>query len=140
MQIVRVASESFLSDISRLEQECFSTPWSYSEILSSYKSGCVFLVSIVDDKVVGYAGFYISGDITNICVSNEYRGRGIGKALVESLVNTAKSMSLTDLFLEVRVSNNIAIALYEKCGFKYVTTRKKYYKNGEDALIYSREV
>ena len=67
----------------------------------------------------------------------ECRGNGYGKKLVEAIQKEAKAQGIQNLFLEVRVSNAIAIALYEKCGFKKINIRKKYYSDGEDALIYA---
>ena len=135
-----LCDKSLLHDIARLEKEYFKSPWSYEMLASSMDAGCVFAVAIDDGKLVGYGGFYKTGDITNIAVDTSHRGKGIGNTIVQSMLQLASEYEVETLFLEVRVSNSIAIRLYDKCGFKHISTRKRYYEDGEDALIYSREV
>lgn len=140
MKISKLVDISQLKEIVELEKECFHTPWKEEMLLSSFNSGCVFVIAEEDDKVIGYGGFYPTGDITNVAVSNTFRGHGIGYRIVSEMIEQARVQGVTPLFLEVRRDNNIAIKLYEKCGFKQISVRKRYYENGEDALIYSLEV
>ncbi len=140
MFIEKLQQYELLHDIARLELEYFRSPWSYQMLLSSMMSGCDFIVAKDGDKLVGYGGFYASGDITNIAVDTNYRSKGLGQKIVEKMLELAAESDIEVLFLEVRASNTIAINLYDKCGFKYINTRKRYYEDGEDALIYSREV
>ena len=77
--------------------------------------------------------------ITNIAVLPEMRQRGVGKALLEKLIEYAVNKKLVFLTLEVRVSNKAAISLYEKCGFKEIGRRKNYYEGREDALLLRRD-
>ena len=97
-----------------------------------------YLIAVENDEVLGYIGIErISGEIhiINMAVHPDYRGRGIGKKLVENVLNDKDVF-----FLEVRVSNLAAQKLYGKYGFKVVGTRKKYYQdNDEDAYIMKRE-
>lgn len=97
-----------------------------------------YLVAKEDRRIVGYIGIEkISGEthIINMAVHPEYRRKGIGKKLIESILNDKDVF-----FLEVRVSNVPALKLYEKFGFNNVGTRKKYYAdNDEDAYIMRRE-
>ncbi|MBU0502415.1 MAG: ribosomal protein S18-alanine N-acetyltransferase [Candidatus Margulisbacteria bacterium] len=92
-----------------------------------------------EEKVVGYIGVEkIAGEthIINMAVHPDYRRKGVGKKLIETILNDSDVF-----FLEVRISNVAAQKLYEKFGFKNVGTRKKYYQdNGEDAYIMRREV
>ncbi|MFH1361966.1 MAG: ribosomal protein S18-alanine N-acetyltransferase [bacterium] len=92
-----------------------------------------------EEKVVGYIGVEkIAGEthIINMAVHPDYRRKGVGKKLIEAILNDSDVF-----FLEVRISNVAAQKLYEKFGFKNVGTRKKYYQdNGEDAYIMRREV
>ena len=74
--------------------------------------------------------------IMNVAVDTEYRGKGYGNLLIEEFIREAKSRNLDTMSLEVRVSNEPAIKLYEKYGFEVQGRRKKYYQdNGEDAYI-----
>jgi ribosomal-protein-alanine N-acetyltransferase len=97
-----------------------------------------YLVAKEDKKVVGYIGVEkIEGEthIINMAVRPDHRGKGIGKKLMEKVLNKKDVF-----FLEVRVSNLPALGLYEKYGFKKVGLRKKYYAdNNEDAYIMRRE-
>ena len=92
-----------------------------------------------EQKVIGYIGMYLSFDeaeITNVAVSPEHRQKGIGKVLVETVKEMVCKKNIKKIFLEVRVSNIPAIALYEKNGFQKVGIRKNFYeKPTEDANI-----
>ena len=129
--------------IALLERECFSSPWSENAILESASADTSFFVYTENEKILGYAGLQIvldEGYVTNIAVTKEARGRGIGKALVETLVAFAKDKSLAFISLEVRQSNVPAIALYKKFGFEDKGKRKAFYQSPtEDAIIMTKE-
>ncbi len=135
--MLRLATKSDINSIKTIENRCFLQPWTESMIEKSMESGCIMVVCCSDDMVIGYAGLYLSGDITNIAVLPEYRGKGFGKKLVMEIINVANKNMIDQIFLEVRESNTIAQKLYESCGFKLISRRKRYYKDGEDALIYA---
>jgi ribosomal-protein-alanine N-acetyltransferase len=95
-----------------------------------------YLVARDDDKVVGYIGIEKILDeehIINMAVHPEYRKQGIGKRLMQHVLNDEDVF-----FLEVRVSNESAKKIYEKYGFKVISVRKGYYADGEDACIMRR--
>ena len=76
------------------------------------------------------------GDVTNIAVFPEYRGRGIGAALTKALIVEGRKRGMNAFTLEVRVGNQAAIHIYEKLGFRSEGVRKGFYeKPKEDALI-----
>ena len=129
--------------IAEIENECFSSPWSEAAILETIENGGFYTVFEQDGKIVGYAGLQIvldEGYITNIAVTEEFRGRGIGSALIESLKSIALEKGLRFISLEVRRSNNGAIVLYKKHGFKQVGERRGFYSNPtEDAIIMTLE-
>ena len=118
-------------------------PWSEAAILETIENGGFYTVFEQDGRIVGYAGLQIvldEGYITNVAVTEEFRGRGIGSALIESLKNIALEKGLSFISLEVRRSNNGAIALYKKHGFKQVGERRGFYVNPtEDAIIMTLE-
>ena len=129
--------------IAELERECFSSPWSENAVLESYEADTSFFVFCDADKIIGYAGLQIvldEGYVTNIAVTKKARGRGIGGALVEALVNFSKEKSLAFISLEVRESNIPAISLYKKFGFEDKGKRKAFYQSPtEDAIIMTKE-
>jgi len=89
--------------------------------------------------VVGFASFWLmvnDAHITSIAVKNEYRGMGIGEALLISIIELATKSNADMITLEVRVSNEVAQALYRKYGFHVAGKRLRYYSdNSEDALL-----
>lgn len=135
--------KSHLDGICDVECRSFSHPWSrksFEEELENPKAR--YFVAVNDGKVCGYAGMWHiidEGHITNIAVLPEMRQRGVGKALLEKLIEYAVNKKLVFLTLEVRVSNKAAISLYEKCGFKEIGRRKNYYEGREDALLLRRD-
>lgn len=97
-----------------------------------------FLVAKYNNEVIGLAGFKIlvdSADIMNIAVKKTYRSHGVGTLLLKNLIDLFHSLKLNSLNLEVNENNKIAINLYEKTGFKIISTRKNYYPNNENAII-----
>ncbi len=93
--------------------------------------------------ILGYACWWEVVDechITNVTVSPEARRRGVGRFLVEGILDDARRRGVVRATLEVRVGNAAAAGLYEKCGFTSVAMRRRYYPdNGEDALVMWKE-
>ena len=130
--------------VAQLEKLCFADPWSEMSIESELKSiWSYWVVAVEDEQVVGYVGSQSSideTDIMNIAVHPGWRRRGIAESLIDYLIKDLKNRGSHALMLEVRVSNDPAIALYEKLGFRQVGLRKNYYRNPkEDALILRKE-
>jgi len=95
-----------------------------------------YLLAKDDDRVAGYIGVEKILDemhIINMAVHPDYRGKGIGKRLMQHVLNDEEVF-----FLEVRVSNESAKKIYEKYGFKVINIRKGYYADGEDAYVMRR--
>ena len=103
------------------------------------KQGEVTELIVEDGKITGYAGLLMiagEGDVTNIAVFPENRGQGTGSALTEALISEGRKRGMNAFTLEVRVSNQSAIHIYEKLGFRSEGVRKGFYeKPKEDALI-----
>ena len=138
--IIRKMKASDVSAIAELEKRCFSDPWSADSIASELVNPLSYwLVAEIDGQVAGYVGSQSvldAADMMNIAVSPEYRRRGVAKALVNELTAYLSKNNVIALLLEVRVSNEPAITLYEKMGFQQVGRRPNYYRNPrEDALI-----
>ncbi len=89
--------------------------------------------------IVGFAGAMLidhDADLLNIAVKKEFRGRGIGNKLLETLMQTGKQRGMNRMLLEVRESNHVARSLYLEHGFLQIAMRKNYYHNPtEDAVI-----
>ena len=108
-----------------------------------------FVVAEISGKIVGYImckmehgfsnfkklGFVKKGHVVSIAVMNEYRSKGFGSALVNESIKGVKIRQCSELYLEVRCSNNDAVRLYEKLGFSITQRLKAYYRDGEDAYV-----
>lgn len=123
-----------------LEKIIFSQPWSEQGFLNAIAmEQNIFLIAEEAEEIYGYIGMYQAldeGEITNVAVKPNKRNAGIGRNLVQEAVEQAKKQGISQIVLEVRVSNTSAIHLYEKCGFAKCGIRKGFYDfPKEDAYI-----
>ncbi|MGB9741276.1 MAG: ribosomal protein S18-alanine N-acetyltransferase [Candidatus Bathyarchaeia archaeon] len=88
----------------------------------------------------GFSGLIKKGHIVSVAVMPEHRRKGIGQALIADALNGMRSYGAKQCFLEVRVTNDPAINLYTKLGFKVTRTIRGYYADGEDAYVMSKEI
>ena len=129
-----------IAQVAEIERQIFSIPWSEKAFRDSMESdNTIYIVAKENNNVAGYAGMYLSfeeGNITNVAVNPLSRRKGIGEKIVRDILNRAYEKGVRDVFLEVRETNSVAIALYEKIGFKEEGIRKNFYdKPRENALI-----
>ncbi|MCK8485761.1 ribosomal protein S18-alanine N-acetyltransferase [Paenibacillus sp. MBLB2552] len=130
-----------LPDVMVIEHESFSLPWSeeafHNELTHNHFAR--YQIMEMGGKPIGYAGMWTILDeahITNIAVRSAYRGRHLGEQLLSRMMDWAAELGMVRMTLEVRVSNTVARALYEKMGFAPAGVRKGYYSdNHEDAII-----
>lgn len=111
----------------------------YNEII--YNEMSRYFIALVDGKRAGYVGSWLTipnAEILNLFVSEKYRGLGLGKELMAKVIEVCKEHNIEQLTLEVRQSNVYAKELYASLGFQDVAIRKKYYENGDDALLMSK--
>ncbi len=142
--IIRNMTESDIDRVCELECQCFSVPFTKKTITELFSNTCWhFLVAEYDGNVVGYISMYVIIDekeIVNVCTDPKYRGLGIGSALVSAAIDYEREKCAI-VMLEVRKSNSVAIALYEKFGFKSVGVSKNHYSNPrEDAILMNLEI
>lgn len=140
MMNIRLMMEQDLEQVSKIEKEIFSVPWSKKAFLDSLKSeNTLYIVAEKDNSVAGYCGMYLSfgeGNITNVAVAPLYRRKKIAARMLDYILHLAKEKKITDVILEVRETNVPAIRLYEKIGFEEAGIRKNFYeKPVENALI-----
>lgn len=129
-----------LDGVERLEQLCFAHPWQRADLEAQLTNPCArFLVAVLGDKVVGYLGVQVvcgEGSVTNVAVDPTYRRRGIARALFGACFAAGELDFLT---LEVRPSNEAALALYRELGFQPVGRRRDFYTDPtEDALLLTK--
>ena len=144
MEIV-LMDQSHVDQIAQLEKECFSDPWSVQSITYELTNPLsLWLVAVSDGVVVGYIGSQSvlgEADMMNLAVSNTARRQGLGDRLVNELILRLRQQGIYKLTLEVRVSNEPAISLYQKLGFQMLGRRPRYYHHPqEDAFIMGKEL
>jgi ribosomal-protein-alanine N-acetyltransferase len=131
-----------LTAIEEIERTSYPTPWSRSMFageLAKPSSICLGAIDSENEELVGYliiSRYVDAWHVMNIAVAPEYRRRGIARSLMERLFVVTARDARRGYTLEVRVSNEAAIRLYEELGFKTRGIRRGYYTdNREDALI-----
>ena len=117
----------------------FDDFWNYSVFKSELESDSSHYLVVKDNsKIIGFAGIKVTVpdcDIMNIVVKKDFRNQGIGSLLLKELINLSKSLKVQNLFLEVNEKNRPAILLYNKFGFKKISTRKNYYKDNNAIVM-----
>jgi [ribosomal protein S18]-alanine N-acetyltransferase len=135
-----------LGAIEDIERASYPTPWSRSMFageLAKPSSICLGAIDVESDRLVGYliiSRYVDAWHVMNLAVAHSYRRRGIATRLMERLFELTASDGRRGYTLEVRVSNDAAIRLYESLGFRARGIRRGYYTdNREDALIMWRD-
>jgi len=147
------------NEVSAIEESVFADPWSANSFRSLPGDPRVYFACAkapangagADSAKVGAAGGVVGyvvaifaadeGEIANLAVASDARGRGIGAGLLDAALRHAKERGANALYLEVRESNSAARHLYGARGFKEVGRRRGYYQRPvEDALILRRLV
>lgn len=142
--IIRIAGHDDAQTMADIDARCFtSEAWQASEFASSMLIGYYrFYILELDGEAIGCAGSIminsVQGEISTIAVLPEYRGKGYSKLLMERITEDCEKAHIPEIFLEVRPSNAPAMGLYKSYGFKEAGLRKRYYADGEDAVIMVR--
>jgi len=140
---IRKMRPNHLPYVVAIERQSFPQPWSYSLFLSELSNRvATYLVAMWEGEIIGYLGLWTiadEGHITTLAIHPRFRGRGFGKRLLQYGLRFIQEKGCRKAFLEVRVSNWIAQKMYQELGFQPIGIRKRYYSDGEDALIMRRE-
>ena len=134
-----ILRSEYIDGIKSIEDEAFSVPWSREAFVRELDNPvAVYTVALFDSRVIAYGGMWHileEGQITNIAVRSDVRGRGVGNVLLAKMLASAREKGMERVTLEVRISNAHARRLYEKHGFCCAGVRRGYYPDGEDAAI-----
>jgi ribosomal-protein-alanine N-acetyltransferase len=143
-------SEHDLLEVVEIEEESGLSRWGWAAYYAELQTGNKNLMliafpaksPIIEHRRV--AGYIVAREtagelhINNVAVRQQYRRRGIGRALLLRIVEEGQRLGVTAAFLEVRSGNVAAQGLYEQCGFKAIARRSKYYADPvEDAVVMS---
>lgn len=136
---IKLATLNNVSDILKIENACFSTPWTEQGIAESIENENTYLyIATIDAEIAGYMGVQIfsgEGYVTNVATLPEHRRKGVAKALILEVLKNEMEF----LTLEVRESNIPAINLYKSLDFIEVGKRPRFYREPtEDAVLMTR--
>jgi ribosomal-protein-alanine N-acetyltransferase len=143
--LIRSMTLEDLDGVMAVELDSFQTPWSLSSFAEELEQNRLarYLVAEENGEIVGYVGAWLvinEAQVTNVAVSSHRRGQGIGRMLMNQLMDLARNNGMESMTLEVRVLNTVARHLYQELGFVETGIRKNYYsETKEDALILWRE-
>ncbi|WYV63587.1 ribosomal protein S18-alanine N-acetyltransferase [Salmonella enterica subsp. enterica serovar Infantis] len=141
MNTISILSTTHLPAAWQIEQRAHAFPWSEKTFFGNQGERYLNLKLTADDRMAAFAITQVVLDeatLFNIAVDPDFQRRGLGRMLLEHLIDELEKRGVVTLWLEVRASNAAAIALYESLGFNEATIRRNYYPTAqghEDAII-----
>lgn len=136
---VRLWKSADVQTVAEMERRCFQDPWSETELACEHLNPyCHCYLAEEGGQVCGYCCLFVlfeDAEVHNIAVDIPHRKKGVGELLLTTMHEKAKALGAQTCFLEVRESNAAAIALYSKHGYTRYGERKKYYPDGETAVL-----
>ena len=145
MTVIRKISENDIEAVAALESGIFPDPWSAKSIKETHENNSACILGAYKEEVlIGYVIFYYvldEGEIARIAVSPSYRRQGVADQIFMGLIDFCRRKDIERILLDVRISNEPAIAFYRKSGFADDGIRKNFYDNPkEHALLMSTSV
>ncbi|MBO5178340.1 MAG: ribosomal protein S18-alanine N-acetyltransferase [Lachnospiraceae bacterium] len=140
---IRPMTKNDCEQVAAIEAVSFSIPWSLKAFTDTVeKDNFRYFVADEAGEILGYCGFLFvldEAEIPNVCVKSSARKQGVGKKMMNALIEEAKKLGISTLFLEVRESNAAARALYKSLGFIEDGIRKNFYEQPvEHAILMSK--
>lgn len=140
---IRPMTMTDCNQVAEIEAASFSMPWSLRAFTDTVeKPNFRYFVAEEAGEILGYCGFlYVldEAEIPNVCVKASARRQGVGRKMLEVLITEAKTLGIAVLYLEVRESNEAAMALYASLGFLPNGIRKNFYEQPqENAVLMSK--
>ena len=139
--VARAMTRADIPLVDAIEKQSYPYPWTAGIFVDCIRAGYFCPVFAGGSGVVAYAVMSVAAGeahILNLCVAPDHRRAGVGRRLLQHVVDAARLQGAEHLFLEVRPSNAAARSLYEQAGFNRVAVRPDYYPDSdgrEDALI-----
>lgn len=143
-RLISAVTADDLPHVAAIEREAFTDPWSEKSFRDALAHPAIYFVAARDaaNAVVGYVvAWFVAdeGQIANLAVAPSAWGCGIGRSLLDSALREAVLRKATEVFLEVRDSNDRARELYRSRGFEEIGRRRGYYRRPvEDAIVLRR--
>lgn len=133
------AQISMMPQLIKIEKSSFADPWTEGMLASELTAnGAIFRAFVFEEKVLGFCIAHIVHDeceIYNIVSDKNFRQQGIGKALIDDMIDCVKKQGVATIYLEVRSKNEVAISLYRKVGFECCGLRRGYYSSPKDDAV-----
>ena len=140
--LVRNMLPDDISTIVEIEQATYAFPWSQTLFEDCFQENYRPQVLELEGQLIGYAVILATveeGHVMNFCIAPDFQQRGYGMFLLKNILGDTMHSGVRKIIIEVRVSNQAAINLYQKVGFCQIGVRKKYYpaqnQSREDALV-----
>lgn len=152
---LRVFAPPDIESVVNINRVCLPENYAPYFFLDTFNSSPqTFIVAEFQGNIVGYImcriehgfsdvrklHFAKKGHVISVAVMPEFRRRSIGRGLVESALSALSGLSADECFLEVRITNDAAIELYRKLGFDITRTISRYYYDGSDAYVMTRQI
>jgi ribosomal-protein-alanine N-acetyltransferase len=144
--VIRQMRHEDLSHVSDIERRSYEFPWSHGVFRDCLLAGYQCIVLEREGDVAGYGILSVAAGeahILNLCIGPSWRSHGYGERLLDDMLFRARTSSVREIFLEVRPSNENALALYKKKGFYKVANRPAYYQaqeGREDAAVLAKKL
>ena len=138
---IRPMVDPDIAEVVTMERASYQFPWSEGIFRDCLRVGYICRVVTLGKQVIGYGVMSVGAGeshILNVCIGDTFRCRGIGRRLLELLIERGTAAGMSEAFLEVRPSNTAAIRLYLSLGFEQVGMRRGYYQalgGREDAAV-----
>ncbi|MDR3063647.1 MAG: ribosomal protein S18-alanine N-acetyltransferase [Methanobrevibacter sp.] len=127
-----------LETVYKIEKESFDLPYDINILKELYNIGAGFLVSVENDKIIGFIIFWIKdeflGHIISIAVSEKYQNNGVGRKLLSKAIELFAAFQINKIKLEVKATDLKAINFYKKAGFVETNFLHSYYGKGIDGI------
>ncbi|SMN12311.1 Ribosomal-protein-S18p-alanine acetyltransferase [uncultured Candidatus Thioglobus sp.] len=142
----RPLSEADLETILNIEKASYDFPWTLDILQDCLQSYDYCWVMLQNNQICGYGIMSITAykaHLLNLCIQPNLRNNGLGMQMLTHLTKLAITHHAEVIFLEVRPSNQNALAIYEKSGFSIIGSRKDYYPTAsghEDALVFAKNL
>jgi ribosomal-protein-alanine N-acetyltransferase len=141
--VLATMREQDLDEVMAIENAIYSHPWTRGNFADSMRAGYACMTWRMDGELVGYfVVMAAAGEahLLNLSIAARWQRGGRGSALLNEAASLGRRLGASNMFLEVRPSNEAAQALYRRFGFRKVAVRRDYYpaqEGREDALVLS---
>lgn len=145
-EAIRSMREEDIEEVMAIELAEYEFGWTTGIFRDCLRVGYIGLVYTIDERIVGYGvAAARAGEchVLNLCVAGQFTGRGYARALLERLLEMARELRIKSAYLEVRPTNNLALRLYLRAGFRQIGIRRDYYPAAvgrEDALVLAKSL